>query len=63
MSVLLKISPITLIWLGFFLRLLYAIFSVDFVLYESFTGDVRRFHQMAVNLNDNKDILNDKSLI
>ena len=63
MSVLLKISPITLIWLGFFLRLLYALFSVDFVLYGSFTGDVSRFHQMAVNLNDNKDILDGSSLL
>ena len=57
MNVFLKISPITLIWLGFYFRLLSSLWSVDFGLHLVFTGDVGRFHNMAVTLNDNGDIL------
>jgi len=63
MNVLLKISPITLIWLGFYFRLLASLWSVDFGLHLVFTGDVARFHNMAVTLNDNGDILLGRSVL
>ena len=63
MNVFLKISPITLIWLGFYFRLLSSLWSVDFGLHLVFTGDVARFHNMAVTLNDNGDILLGRSIL
>ena len=63
MNVFLKISPITLIWLGFYFRLLSSIWSVDFGLHLIFTGDVGRFHGMAVALNNNEDILFGNSIL
>jgi len=63
MNVFLKISPITLLWLGFYLRIIYSFFALDFGLYLVFTGDVGRFHHMAVTLNDGGDIFTGNSIL